>query len=417
MPLATKLAERRRLLIAIAATLVVLAPLAFFWQRSLVPDDLSAMAMGYADYGGGPAEHAHHGRRRQHAQSTVGSGRRECRTHGPQGEVRHPGPWADRRLHVQPHLARSDDRRQQGDLVQVTLHNESVTDGVTLHWHGVDVPAAEDGVAGVTQDAVPAAGAFVYRFVAEDAGTYWYHSHQVSHEQVKGPVRRAGRPAHGAAPDAPAHDVVAAVHTLRQACARSTARTANAGSTRARARPSGCGSSTPTTGRWPAWVDGATYRVVAIDGTEVNAPHRGRATRASLVTAGGRVDCRCTDAGRARRCGSAWAVARRRWSIGDGRRAAGAQPRDSVDLLTLRLPSAARRSIRRRRRGVSSTTSAAGSGFFDGKPGLWWTVNGHSIPDVPMFVVAEGDVVRMTHQATRPARSIRCTCTATTSSY
>ncbi len=35
-------------------------------------------------------------------------------------------------------------------------------------------------------------------------------------------------------------------------------------------------------------------------------------------------------------------------------------------------------------------------GFFDGKPGLWWTINGHQYPDVPMFVVTEGDVVRMT---------------------
>ncbi len=34
-------------------------------------------------------------------------------------------------------------------------------------------------------------GTHVYRFVAEDAGTYWYHSHQVSHEQVQArPVRR-----------------------------------------------------------------------------------------------------------------------------------------------------------------------------------------------------------------------------------
>jgi FtsP/CotA-like multicopper oxidase with cupredoxin domain len=38
--------------------------------------------------------------------------------------------------------------------------NESVTDGVTLRWHGVDVPNAMDGVAGVTQDAVPVGGEF-----------------------------------------------------------------------------------------------------------------------------------------------------------------------------------------------------------------------------------------------------------------
>jgi FtsP/CotA-like multicopper oxidase with cupredoxin domain len=34
-------------------------------------------------------------------------------------------------------------------------------------------------------------------------------------------------------------------------------------------------------------------------------------------------------------------------------------------------------------------------GFLDGKPGLWWTINGHKYPDVPMFMVTEGDVVRM----------------------
>jgi FtsP/CotA-like multicopper oxidase with cupredoxin domain len=34
-------------------------------------------------------------------------------------------------------------------------------------------------------------------------------------------------------------------------------------------------------------------------------------------------------------------------------------------------------------------------GFVRGRPGLWWTINGHLFPDVPMFVVAQGDVVRM----------------------
>ena len=45
-----------------------------------------------------------------------------------------------------------------GDLVEVTLRNEDVDGGVTVHWHGVDVPNAEDGVAGVTQDAVMPGG-------------------------------------------------------------------------------------------------------------------------------------------------------------------------------------------------------------------------------------------------------------------
>ena len=75
-------------------------------------------------------------------------------------------------------------RARQGDLVEVEFVNESVAAGATLHWHGIDVPNAADGVAGITQDAVPVGGRHVYRFEATDAGTYWYHSHQVSHEQV-----------------------------------------------------------------------------------------------------------------------------------------------------------------------------------------------------------------------------------------
>jgi FtsP/CotA-like multicopper oxidase with cupredoxin domain len=34
-------------------------------------------------------------------------------------------------------------------------------------------------------------------------------------------------------------------------------------------------------------------------------------------------------------------------------------------------------------------------GFVRGKPGMWWSVNGKTFPDVPMFAVAEGDVVRV----------------------
>lgn len=35
-------------------------------------------------------------------------------------------------------------------------------------------------------------------------------------------------------------------------------------------------------------------------------------------------------------------------------------------------------------------------GFLDGRPGMWWTVNGHLYPHMPMFVVSKGDVVRLT---------------------
>ena len=56
---------------------------------------------------------------------------------------------------------------------------------MTIHWHGVDVPNAEDGVAGVTQDAVLPGERYMYRFRAEQVGTFWYHTHQVSSKEVR----------------------------------------------------------------------------------------------------------------------------------------------------------------------------------------------------------------------------------------
>ena len=54
------------------------------------------------------------------------------------------------------------------------LRNADVDDGVTIHWHGIDVPNAEDGVAGVTQNAVCPGESYMYRFRAEQVGTFWY---------------------------------------------------------------------------------------------------------------------------------------------------------------------------------------------------------------------------------------------------
>ena len=34
-------------------------------------------------------------------------------------------------------------------------------------------------------------------------------------------------------------------------------------------------------------------------------------------------------------------------------------------------------------------------GFVKGRPGMWWSINGHLFPNVPMYLVREGDVVVM----------------------
>jgi FtsP/CotA-like multicopper oxidase with cupredoxin domain len=104
-------------------------------------------------------------------------------------------------------------RVEQGDIVEVTLHNDDIAEGVTIHWHGYDVPNGEDGVAGVTQDAVVPGESFTYRFVAEEAGTYWYHTHQSSAEGVKRGLYGSliVDPIGGVAED---RDIVVPVHTL-----------------------------------------------------------------------------------------------------------------------------------------------------------------------------------------------------------
>ena len=127
----------------------------------------------------------------------------------------------------------------QGKLLEVRLVNESVAGGTTLHWHGVAVPNADDGVAGVTQDAVPVGGSHVYRFRPERAGTYWYHAHQLSHEQVeRGLLGRAGRrPAgHGRRRG---HRRRRAHPPLRRAAHRGRAHRRRAGAGRRPASPSG----------------------------------------------------------------------------------------------------------------------------------------------------------------------------------
>jgi len=74
-------------------------------------------------------------------------------------------------------------RYRQGDRLRVTLRNE-LDQGTTVHFHGIRMPIAMDGVPGLTQDAVPRGASFAYDFTLPDAGTFWYHPHANSAEQV-----------------------------------------------------------------------------------------------------------------------------------------------------------------------------------------------------------------------------------------
>jgi FtsP/CotA-like multicopper oxidase with cupredoxin domain len=74
-------------------------------------------------------------------------------------------------------------RVKQGARVQRRLHN-ALPQATSVHWHGLRSDNAMDGVAGLTQDPVQPGQGFDYDFAAPDAGTYWYHSHNRSAEQV-----------------------------------------------------------------------------------------------------------------------------------------------------------------------------------------------------------------------------------------
>jgi zinc transporter, ZIP family len=66
---------------------------------------------------------------------------------------------------------------RQGDTIVIEYTNDAAVPD-SIHLHGVhDIPVAMDGVGGVSQPLVPPGGHFVYRFVADQPGTFIYHTH------------------------------------------------------------------------------------------------------------------------------------------------------------------------------------------------------------------------------------------------
>lgn len=73
-------------------------------------------------------------------------------------------------------------RVRRGEELRVRLVNE-LPEETVIHWHGLRLPNAMDGVPHLTQHPVAPGQSFDYRFVVPDAGTFWYHSHRFSSEQ------------------------------------------------------------------------------------------------------------------------------------------------------------------------------------------------------------------------------------------
>lgn len=74
-------------------------------------------------------------------------------------------------------------RLVQGQPVEIEFVNE-LSEPSSVHWHGLRIDNAMDGVTGLTQDPVQPGETFVYKFTPQDAGTFWAHTHHRTYEQL-----------------------------------------------------------------------------------------------------------------------------------------------------------------------------------------------------------------------------------------
>jgi FtsP/CotA-like multicopper oxidase with cupredoxin domain len=363
------------------------------WYDSRLPGSYGAMEFGVVDYGGGPRlDHA--------ARPHVGVEALK----GPEGKPDVRFTLVAKRAKVRLSSGKTIDawtfngtvpgpelRVRHGQLVEATLVNEDIDDGVTIHWHGVDVPNAEDGVAGVTQDAVMPGERYVYRFRAEQLGTFWYHSHQVSSKQVR-------RGLYGAFVIAPskrmerALDLAVVAHDFagHTALGRNDGvdRRAVAPGTRVRLRLVNSNSAPER-----FVLTGTPFRVVAIDGTDVNGPTP--TERETLMLGGGaRYDVEFVQPQHSVRLGV------------DGSPTALVLGRDPQ----IRIEAAVGEDFDplgygRPRATLLGTTDSFDRtfvvdigkriGFLNGRPGYHWSINGKLFPETPMYMVRRGDLVKM----------------------
>ncbi|MEZ5291966.1 MAG: copper resistance system multicopper oxidase [Vicinamibacterales bacterium] len=78
---------------------------------------------------------------------------------------------------------------REGDDVRLRVSN-TLDEETSIHWHGLLLPAAMDGVPGLSFNGIAPGAAYDYRFRVRQSGTYWYHGHSGVQEQlgVYGPI-------------------------------------------------------------------------------------------------------------------------------------------------------------------------------------------------------------------------------------
>ncbi|MFG3299715.1 multicopper oxidase domain-containing protein [Micromonospora chersina] len=292
----------------------------------------------------------------------------------------------------------------QGDLIEVRLRNDDIEGGVTLHWHGYDVPCGEDGVPGLTQLAVRPGEEFVHRFRADQVGTYWYHTHHASHVGVHRGLygTLVVTPRHGQRADGPAAaeqlDLTLPVHTFDGTVVipgrdGRTEHPAPPGTT-VRLRLINTDSNPHR-----IVLAGTPFRVAAVDGRDLNQPDEVRDVGLRLP-AGGRQDLVF------RMPGTPVALVvdddrdggLRLRPHGDGPGEAGVGDTSALpelDLLRYGAPAARPFGARDADRHFTLVLDR-GLAVVDGRPAYAQTVNGRGHPAIPDQLVAEGDIVRFT---------------------
>ena len=73
-------------------------------------------------------------------------------------------------------------RWREGDTVTVRVSN-TLDEASSIHWHGILLPASQDGVPGLSFNGIRPGETHTYRFTVRQGGTYWYHSHTGFQEQ------------------------------------------------------------------------------------------------------------------------------------------------------------------------------------------------------------------------------------------
>ncbi|MEV4139324.1 multicopper oxidase family protein [Dactylosporangium sp. NPDC049742] len=291
----------------------------------------------------------------------------------------------------------------EGDLIEVTLRNTDIDDGVTLHWHGYDVPCGEDGAPGVTQHVVAPGEAFVYRFRADQVGTYWYHTHQASHLGVRrGLYGTLVVTPRGQQASTGRLDLTLPVHTfdgigvIADQDGR-TEHTAPAG-TDVRLRLINTDS---VPHRFA--LAGTPFRVTAVDGRDLNRP--GEVSEAGLrLPAGGRYDLvfAMPDTPVALVLDNDHAGGLRlrpddhAGAVGEGTAVEDTSGWPELDLLRYGTPAAVPFDADSRADRHFTIVLDRGVAMVDGRPAYGQTVNGRGHPSIPDQLVAEGDLVRFT---------------------